>query len=154
MNLDIESRHKLRDMGASHLLDALEAQDDAVCMGILNDLAGQGNVILERMGGTVDHNGGETAVDAGLTGLEIGAVVQMQGDGDLGKLHKIGVIGICAGALRNLQDKRCFFLTGSFRDALYDFHIVDVESADSIAASIRFLEHFGRGNQCHSIHSF
>ena len=34
MNLDIESRHKLRDMGASHLLDALEAQDDAVCMGL------------------------------------------------------------------------------------------------------------------------
>lgn len=34
MNLDIESRHKLRDMGAGHLLDALEAQDDAVCMGL------------------------------------------------------------------------------------------------------------------------
>lgn len=34
MNLDIESRHKLRDMGAGHLLGALEAQDDAVCMGL------------------------------------------------------------------------------------------------------------------------
>ena len=34
MNLDIESRHKLRDMGANHLLEALEAQDDVVCMGL------------------------------------------------------------------------------------------------------------------------
>ena len=34
MNLNIESKHKLRDMGAGHLLDALEAQDDVVCMGL------------------------------------------------------------------------------------------------------------------------
>ena len=34
MELSVETKRKLRDMGASDLLDALEAQDDGVCMGM------------------------------------------------------------------------------------------------------------------------
>ena len=31
-----------------------------------------------------------------------------------------------------------------------DFHVVDVESTDGVAAVISFLEHFGRSNQRHN----
>lgn len=34
MELSVETRRKLRDMGASDLLDALEAQDEGMCMGM------------------------------------------------------------------------------------------------------------------------
>lgn len=34
MELTMETRRKLRDMGASDLLDALDAQDDSLCMGM------------------------------------------------------------------------------------------------------------------------
>ena len=34
MELTVETRRKLRDMGASDLLDALEAQDEGMCMGM------------------------------------------------------------------------------------------------------------------------
>ena len=55
-----------------------------------------------------------------LHGLEVGAVVQMQGDGDvralddgsLDQLHQIGVVGIGARALGNLQDDGSLHLAG------------------------------------------
>ena len=34
MELSVETKRKLRDMGASDLLDALEAQDEGMCMGM------------------------------------------------------------------------------------------------------------------------
>ena len=34
MDLSVEAKRKLRDMGAADLLDALEAQDEGVCMGV------------------------------------------------------------------------------------------------------------------------
>ncbi len=55
---------------------------DAVVVGVLDDLLGDLDVLLKGLGGAVDHNGGEAAVDAGLAGLEVRAVVQMQRDGD------------------------------------------------------------------------
>ena len=127
-------------------------------MGILDDLAGQGDVVLEAVGGAVDHDGGEAAVDAALAGLEVGAVIQMQDDGDirvlddgsLDQLHQIGVVGIGAGALGNLQDHGSVLLLASLGNALHDLHIVDVERADGIAAIIGFLEHFSRSNQWHT----
>ena len=49
-----------------------------------------------------------------------------------------------------LEDDRALELTGSLGDALDDFHIVDVESADSIAAIIGFRKHFFRGYKRHN----
>ena len=69
----------------------------------------------------------------------------------LNQLHKIGMVGIGAGALADLQDhRRVLFLTG-FGDALHDFHVIHVECADSIAAIVSFLEHFGGSYQWHTI---
>ena len=114
------------------------------------------------MGGAVDHDRGEAAVDAGLAGLEVGAVVQMQGDGQLGvaqdgsldQLHQVVVVRIGAGALGDLEDDRGLLLGAGFGDALDDFHIVDIERADGVAAVVGLLEHFGRGYERHNNSSF
>ena len=99
----------------------LGLDDHAVVVGILNDLAGDRDVLLKGLGGAVDHDGGEAAVDAGLAGLEVGAVVQMQGDGQisgslddssLDQLHQVGVVGVGAGALGDLQDHGSLLLAG------------------------------------------
>ena len=135
---------------------------DAVIMGVLNDLLGDLDVLLEGKSGLVDHNGGEAAVDAALAELEAVAVVEMDNDGEikagsllcignrcLDELHKINVLCIVAGALGDLEDKRSTKLDSGLGDALNYLHVVNVESADSVTAVIGFLEHFGRGDYCH-----
>ena len=109
----------------------------------------------------VDHNGGETAVDAGLAGLKIRAVIQMQHDRQihaallrvqqrrLDQLHEIHMLGIRARALGDLENDRRLLHRGRLGDALNDFHVVDVERADGIVAFIRLLKHLGRGNKTH-----
>ena len=84
------------------------------------------------------------------------AVIQMQadgqarfGDGRLDQFQKIGVVGIGAGALGNLEDQGRVHFLGRFRDALNDLHVVHVESADGITAVVRLLKHFFGGNKCH-----
>ena len=112
----------------------------------------------EGLGGGVDHDGGKAAVDAGLAGLEVGAVVQVQGDGDVGalddsglhQLDQIGVVGIGTGALGNLQDHRGVDLAGGLGDALNDLHVVDVEGADGVPAVIGLGKHFFRSYKGHS----
>ena len=89
----------------------LSLDNYAVVMCVLNNLLGQSDVFLERLGGSVDHNGGEAAVDAGLTNLERVAVIQMQSDRDirvvdncsLNHLYQIGVVCVSASALGYLQ---------------------------------------------------
>ena len=135
----------------------LRLDHHAVIVGVLHDLAGQGDIFLKRLGGGVDHDGGKAAVDAVLAQLKGIAVVQMQRNGDLGildngglhQLHQIGMVGIGAGALGNLQDDGASQLAGSLGDALDDLHIVDVEGADCIAAVISLRKHFFRSYKCH-----
>ncbi|MPN40120.1 hypothetical protein SDC9_187655 [bioreactor metagenome] len=75
----------------------------------------------------------------------------MEHDGDIGalddrglhQLHKIGVVGIGPGTLGHLENQGSAEIAGGLGDSLYDLHIVDVECADSVAAVISFLEHFG-----------
>ena len=133
----------------------------AVVMGILHHLTGQGNVLGKGLGGGVDHNGGEAAVDASLAGLKVGAVVQMEHNGDLRalqhssfhQLHQVGVVGVGPGTLGHLEDYGSFLFPAGFRDALHNFHVVDVESADGVAAVVGLFEHFGRSYQRHCKHS-
>ena len=149
-------------LDADFVLDAGKSaefglDDDAVIMGILHDLTGQGDIILKALGGSVDHNGGEAAVDAGFAELERVAVVKVQRDGDLGvlddgglyQLHQIGVVGIGARTLGDLQDNGALELTGRFGDTLNDLHIIDVERADGVSTVIGFREHFFRRYQWH-----
>ena len=71
------------------------------------------------------------------------------GNSGLDELHKINVLCVVASALGNLEDKRSAKLDSGFGDALYNLHVVNVESADGVSAVIGFLEHFGRGDYCH-----
>ena len=57
---------------------------------------------------------------------------------------------VLPGAAGGLQDNRSVQLLAGFDNPLNDFHVVDVESADGVAAVISFLEHFGRSNQRHN----
>ena len=117
----------------------LSLNNDTVVMSVLNDLLGDLNVLLEGLGRGVDHDGGKTAIDAGLAGFEAIAMVQVQDDGDIGalndssldQLHQVGMVGIGAGALGDLQNHGSLFLAAGLGDCLYDLHIVDVESADA-----------------------
>ena len=126
-------------------------------MSVLDNALGDLDVLLEGLGGSVDHDGGEAAVDAGLAGLEGVTVVQVQGDGDLGalddsglnQLHQVGVVGVGAGTLGNLQDNRSLLLLAGLGDGLDDLHVVDVESADGVAAVVSLLKHLSSINQRH-----
>ena len=136
----------------------LSFDDDAVVVRVLDDLLGDLDVLCEGLGGSVDHDGGKAAVDAGLAGLKVGAMVQMQDDGDIGAAHdsrfdqldQVVVVRVGASTLGDLQDNGSVLFLAGFGDALNDFHVVDVESADGVAAVVSLLEHFGRSNQRHN----
>ena len=131
-------------------------------MSVLNNLLGDFYVLIEGLGRSVDHNGSKAVVDAGLTGLEGITMVQMQNDGDVGALdnsslnhlNQVSAVSISAGALGNLQDYGSILLAASLGDTLNDFHVVNVESADSVAAVVSLLEHFSRCNKSHWNQSF
>ena len=127
-------------------------------VGVLHHLFGEGDVILEGLGGGVDHDGGKAAVNAAFADLKIRAVIEVQGDGQagigLGGLHEldeIDVLGILARAGGHLQDQGGIHLRCGLGDALDDLHIVHVERADGIAAFIGFPEHFLRRYDWHDI---
>ena len=77
-------------------------------------------------------------------------MVEVERDGDLGildnggldQLDKIGVVGIGARALGDLQDNGALELSCRLGDSLNDLHIVDVERADGVSTVIGLREHF------------
>ena len=71
-------------------------------------------------------------------------------DSRLDELHQIDVLGVGAGALGDLKDQRSALFDRGLGDALNDFHVVDVESADGVAAIVGFLKHLSRGNESHN----
>ena len=135
----------------------LGLNDNAVVMCVLDDLAGDGDVVLKGLGGSVDHDGSEAAVNAGLAQLEGIAMVKVKSDGQTGlndggldQLHQIGVICICTGALGYLKYQRSVEILRGFGDALHDLHIIYVESANSVSAIVSFFKHFFCSYQRHS----
>ena len=127
----------------------LGLDDNAVVMRVLDDLSGQSNVLFEGLRGGVDHNGSESAVDAGFAEFECIAVVEMQADRKtcllyrgFDQFHEICVICICSGALGYLEYQRSVEFGGSLSDALDYLHVVNVESADRVSAVVGFCKHF------------
>ena len=122
----------------------------AVSMSVLYYLLGNSDVVLEGMMGTVNHNGSETAVDAGLAGLKICTMIQMQGNwqlrmnlkSSLYQMYQILMVCILASTCGALQDYRSTQLSSSIGDTLYNLHVVYVECTDSVAALVCLLEHF------------
>ena len=136
------------------ILDARELaelclDDHAVVMCILDHLFGDGDVLLPRLGGSVDHDGSEASVDGCLADVEVCAVVEVHGNGDVRRLHrgfdevtKVHGVGVLSGTGRDLQDDGRVELVCGFNDGLDHLHIVHVERADRIAAGVRLFEHF------------
>ena len=125
-------------------------------MGVFDDTFCQGDIFLEGMLGTVDHNGRESAVHASLADVKVRAVVQMEGDGQprvlhgsLDELRQVDMLGVFTGPGGNLQDQRRLFLDGGLDDTLDDFHVVDVERTDGIMALIGLAEHLFRIDKRH-----
>ena len=137
-------------------LAQLAFHNDTAGVSIFHNLLGDGDVLFKAVLAAVDHDGRKTTVDAGLTDLKTLAVIQMQGDGQVGvgdgSFHQLGqvdVLGILAGTGRHLQNDGRLLQLGSFGDTLDDFHIIDVESTDGVTAGIGFLEHFFCRDQRH-----
>ncbi len=131
---------------------------DAAGVGIFDNLAGHLDVLFITVMRAVDHDGGEAAVDAALAELERVAVIQVQGDGqiglDQGRLHQldqVGMVGVFTGAGRNLQDQGGLQVLGRLGDTLDDLHVVDIESTDGVTAFIGFLEHLFRVDEWHNV---
>src|SRR5699024_1716363 len=68
------------------VLDAADGTDlgldgQALVVSVLNQFLGLGNVLVDGVVRTVEHDGGEAGVDAGLGAL-VGAVIQVQSHGN------------------------------------------------------------------------
>ena len=127
-----------------------------ILMSQFNNAFGFFNVAFPGFAGTVDHDRGETEFDAALACFEGITVVEVQADGNrfsaadfsrvsnctLSHVAEQSLVGILTCALGNLKNHRGFCFGTSCDDCLKLFHVVEVESGDSIAASHCFLEHF------------
>ena len=109
------------------------------------------NTIFVGCGGNV------AALDAILAGLKICTVIQMKNDRKLrvklccclNKLNKVYGIRILSCALGSLKNNGALQLCCCVRDSLNDFHVVDVESSDCVAAVISLLKQFCTSNDRH-----
>ena len=124
----------------------------ALVVSVLNQFLGLGHVLLDGIVRTVEHDGGEAGVDAGLGAL-VGAVIQVQrhGNGDAQALihgadhggNGLEAGHILAGALGDAQDDRALHGLGLEQDALGPFQVVDVELPDAIVAVTCLEQHIG-----------
>ena len=126
---------------------------NAMFMSVSNNFLRTFDVLFEIIVRTIEHYGSETVIDASFAGFEICAMVEVQSNGNvvnfqssLNEVTEIRALCIFASTSRCLQDNRGVQLSSCFRDTLYDFHVVYVESTDSVAAFVSFLEHFFSSN--------
>ena len=99
----------------------------------------------------VEHDGGETCIDASLSALK-GTVVEVQCnrncdmqvlDHALYHANDGGITThILACALRNTEDNRGLALLSGEKDSLCPFKVVDVELTYSVLAVASLVQHF------------
>jgi hypothetical protein len=124
--------HQLAEFAFNHAI---------VFVGVFNHSAADGDVLVERFVGGVDHDAGEPVIDTFLAEFVGVAVVQMHGDGDVrkadGRVDKfleVDGIRILPGALGDLEHDRGLFLLAGFNDGLEQLHVVHVECPQGILA--------------------
>ena len=127
---------------------------DVVLVGILDDLAREGDILVIGQGRTVDHYRREAHVDAALAQLEAVAVVEMQDDlrllpaqllgildGTLGHVAQQRLVGVVARTLRYLQNHGRLGLGRSHDDRLQLLHVVEIECRNRVTSVNGLLEH-------------
>ena len=107
------------------------------------------DVFLKRLVAGVNHHAGEPFINALFAQFERVAVVQMDGNGDVGQadgrldeFFEIDGVGVLARALGNLEDQRRLFLFARLDDGLNQLHVVDVKRAEGVFALQRFCKKF------------
>ncbi len=127
-------------------------------MGDIHDLRGHGDVLLQRQLMPVEHQRGEAGAQAFHILFVVGAMIQVQHDGDIGAFaehfrHGGNHLqaGIFDGALAGLDDHGRLFFHGRLHDGLGHFHIVEVECADGITFRAGFEQHFFTGDEWHDL---
>ena len=150
---------RIGDLAGAHdaVLDAADGTDlsldgQALVMGVSHQLLGLGNVLVDGVVGTIEHDGGEAGLDAGLGAL-VGAVVQMQRHRHRDAqalVHGLDHSGdrletghVLAGALRDTQDHRALHGLGLQQDGLGPLQVVDVELTDAVMAVACLAQHIG-----------
>ena len=125
----------------------LAFDDTIVLMGIIDDLPADLDVFIERLVAGIDHHAGKAFIDALLAQVERIAMIQMNGNGNIGQADRrldqffqINGVGILAGAFGNLEHHRRFFLFASLHNRLEQFHVVHVKCAQRIFALQRLGE--------------
>ncbi len=109
-----------------------------------------GNVLLDRIVRTVEHNGREACVDASLCALK-GAVVEVKsnGNGDIERIehtvyhtyNSLVAAHILACALGNTEDNGRLQLLNSLKNCLCPLEVVDVDLSNSILAVTSLDKH-------------
>ena len=120
---------------------------NVVLVGVVNNLLGEGHVLLVGEVAAVDHHRRETVVDAALAKLEAVTVVEVQNDlgilpaeflgvghSTLGHIAEQGRVSVVASALGHLENNGRLLLCGGLDDGLELLHVVEVESGDCITA--------------------
>ena len=139
-------------------LTKLRLDHNAVCMCILGNALSKCHVFCVGEMRAVNHDGGETAIDARLADVKICAVVEVKCDGNivdfeccLDEMDEVLMTGVLACTCGDLQNQRRLQLSGGIRNPLDNLHVVDVESTDGISAVVGFLKHFFCSDEWHVI---
>jgi len=134
----------------------LTLDSDVELVGVLDDLLGEGDVLLVGEGRAVDHDVGEAAGDAGDDKVVAVTVVEVEGNRDtlavsadllgvlnstLGHVAEEGLVGIGTGTLRDLEDDRALALSAGSDDGLHLLHVVKVKGRNSKATVNSVAEH-------------
>jgi hypothetical protein len=127
---------------------------NVVLMSIVGNLLGEGDILFVWKSGTIDHDGGETEINAALAELERITMVKMEDDlrmlpakllgifySTLRHVAEEGLVGIVTCALGHLEDDRALQLGGSLDDGLELLHVVEVECRNGIATLDGLCEH-------------
>lgn len=143
-------------LGLDIILDAskdteLTLDGDIVRLGVgeVDDLPGEGDVLVVWEVGAIDHDRAEAVLDAGLAELEAVTVVEVEDDWDelvlwvdflgvlnstLGHVTEEGLVGVLTGTSGDLEDDWGFSLDGGGDDGLKLLHLGEVVSRDGVAA--------------------
>ena len=131
-----------------------------ILMRIVNNLLRQSDILLIRQVRTIDHDRREAHINTRLAQLERITVIQVKHDlrflttqflsvlnSALSHITEQSLVRVVTGTLRNLKDHRRLCLDSSLDNGLQLFHVIEVESGDSITALDGFSEHLFRVHQ-------
>jgi hypothetical protein len=120
---------------------------DIVLVCVVDYLAGQGDVLVIRESGTVDHDRREAEIDTALAELIAVAMIKVKNDlralptkflgifnSSLGHVAKEGLVRIIAGTLAHLEDNGRLCLCSGLDNGLKLLHVVEVECRNGVTA--------------------